>query len=156
MDRTGVEPNFEDTLETSAEGAARARALVRAEEEYFRLLWHYTDGNPRLALHFWTRSITSDGPNSVRVRLFVAPDGDVLEALHEESRFVLAAVVMHENVDADELARILRWPHTRCAALLELLRVRAILEARDGRYRTTVLWFRAVVRHLRRRRLLSF
>ena len=154
MDSVGVKANFEDLLDTSAEGAARARALVRAEEEYFRLLWHYTDGNPRLALHFWTRSITSEGPDMVRVRLFVAPDGDVLEALHEESRFVLAAVVMHENLDAEELSRILRWPLTRCTALLELLRVREILESRDGRYRTTVLWFRAVVRHLKRRRLL--
>mgnify|MGYP002858454056 CR=1 FL=1 len=153
MRRAGATVSFESLLETEAEGGARRRALERAKDEYFRLLWHYTDGNLRLALYFWLRSLqpTSRG---LEVRLFTAPDAESLESFHDETRFALAALILHGNLDAQELATVLRWPEGRCHSLLALLQTRGILEEKGHRYHVTVQWFRAVVRHLKRRRLL--
>ena len=153
MRRAGVKTSFEPLLETEAEGGARLRALERAKDEYFRLLWHYTDGNLRLALYFWLRSLRPSA-RGLEVRLFTAPDTEALEAFHDETRFVLAALILHGNLDTQELAAVLRWSDSRCHSLLALLQTRGILEAEGGRYRVTVHWFRAVVRHLKRRRLL--
>lgn len=139
-------------------GPARQRALERAREEYFRLLWDATDGNPRLVSHFWLRSVQRDEKTRrLVVRLFDTPDPATLDALHDESRFLLAAVVVHEDLSAGEAAMVLRWPVARCAALLDTLAARGLLtEDRDrpGRFRIHVHYFRSILRHLRRRRLL--
>jgi hypothetical protein len=163
MRQAGLVLDFSGLLEgTAAEaalaGPARQRALERAREEYFRLLWDATDGNPRLVSHFWLRSLQRDEETrQLTVRLFDAPDPAVLDALHDESRFLLAAVVVHEDLSAGEAAMVLRWPVARCAALLDTLAARGILSEdadRPGRFRIHVHYFRAVLRHLRRRRLL--
>lgn len=139
-------------------GPARQRALERAREEYFRLLWDATDGNPRLVSHFWLRSLQrNEESGQLAVRLFDAPDPATLDQLHDESRFLLAAVVVHEDLSAGEAALVLRWPVARCAALLDTLAARGMLtEDRDrpGRFRIHVHYFRTILRHLRRRRLL--
>lgn len=163
MRRAGLALDFAGLLEgTGAQaelaGPARQRALERAREEYFRLLWDATDGNPRLVSHFWLRSLQRDEKShELTVRLFDAPDGSTLDQLHDESRFLLAAVVVHEDLSAGEAAMVLRWPVARCAALLDTLAARGILSEdadRPGRFRIDVHYFRTVLRHLRRRRLL--
>ncbi len=163
MRRAGLTLDFSGLLEgTAAEaalaGPARQRALERAREEYFRLLWDATDGNPRLVSHFWLRSLQRDEESRrLIVRLFDTPDPATLDALHDESRFLLAAVVVHEDLSAGEAAMVLRWPVARCAALLDTLAARGFLSEdadRPGRFRIHVHYFRSILRHLRRRRLL--
>ncbi|HJL25863.1 MAG TPA: hypothetical protein RMH80_26860, partial [Polyangiaceae bacterium LLY-WYZ-15_(1-7)] len=164
MRKLGLRADFGALLDTGSTpgtalaGPARQRALERTREEFFRLLWDATDGNPRLVAHFWLRSLQRDEETGdLRVRLFEAPSPSELEALHDESRFLLAAVVVHEDLSAGEAALVLRWPIARCAALLDVLAARGFLmeeEERPGRFRISVQWFRAILRHLRRRRLL--
>lgn len=163
MRRAGLSLDFSGLLEGTAaeaalDGPARQRALERAREEYFRLLWDATDGNPRLVSHFWLRSLQRDEKTGqLTVRLFDTPDPATLEGLHDESRFLLAAVVVHEDLSAGEAAMVLRWPVARCAALLDTLAARGLLTEeteRPGRFRIHVHYFRSVLRHLRRRRLL--
>jgi len=163
MRQAGLSLDFSGLLEGTAaeaalDGPARQRALERAREEYFRLLWDATDGNPRLVSHFWLRSLQrNEETRRLTVRLFDTPDPATLEALHDESRFLLAAVVVHEDLSAGEAAMVLRWPVARCAALLDTLAARGILSEeadRPGRFRIHVHYFRSVLRHLRRRRLL--
>ncbi len=46
--------------------------IVRTSRGYFRMLWDFTDGNPRLATHFWLRSLVPDDEkNRVRVHLWL-------------------------------------------------------------------------------------
>lgn len=163
MRRAGLPLDFGGLLEGAGPqaelaGPARQRALERAREEYFRLLWDATDGNPRLVAHFWLRSLQRDEKTKkLTVRLFDAPDPAILDQLHDESRFLLAAVVVHEDLSAGEASMVLRWPVARCAALLDTLAARGFLSEekdRPGRFRIHVHYFRTVLRHLRRRRLL--
>jgi len=165
MEHAGYRASFEDLLVESMEGTAARHAVIRTSEEFLRLLWDYADGNPRVALRFWLRSLLppeEPGGRVLRVRLFDAPSADALEPLHEESRFLLAAVVVHENLSLPEAEAVLRLPRTRLAALFAYLESKGYLEQGagseagrgDGVYRVSADWYRAVVRHLKRKRLL--
>ena len=154
MSRIGYSASFEKLLEGAPAGAARHRALVRSREEYFRFLTDYTEGNLRLISVYWLRSLELVGDQSVRVKLFSGPDPSTLDSMHDQTRFVLAAIVLHESLDVPELVRTLRVPRARAAALLDILTARGILESENGIFSVAPHWFRVVVNHLIRRRLL--
>ncbi|MEO0325465.1 MAG: hypothetical protein AAF447_21085, partial [Myxococcota bacterium] len=137
------------------EGTAFENAVVRSEQEFFRLLWDYSDGNPSVALHFFLQAIGRVDDAHIELRLFDAPDPGGLESLHERSRFVLAALALHENLTLTEAAQVTTFPRSEVAATLKLLEGRGVvrLDAR-GTYRITLQWFRAATRFLRRKRLL--
>lgn len=146
---------WDDLLPPRVAAADRDLERTRMRERYLRLLWDYSGGNPRTALHFWLRSLVVDGEREVRVRLFDGPSPDELEWLSIESRFLLAAVVLHENLSAVETARVLSISDRHWLAVFEQLLARGVLERADGRYRVTALWSRAAVRYLTRKNLLK-
>ena len=102
---SGVVHQFEDLVVDAAQSDA---ALVRSSESYVRLIWDYADGCPEVACHFWLRSLVYVADDRVRVRLFSAPNGTRLERLPEEARFVYAALVTHDALSAEHVARVLR------------------------------------------------
>lgn len=154
MQAAGFVASFEDLLVDQAEGAERENEILRAEERYHQLLWDYTEGVQRLVLHFWLRSLVVDEPGAIKVRLFEAPSADALEVLSEQSRFMLAAVVIHQSITVDESAKVLNYrPHV-CEMLLGHLRDQSLLQPREQRYSVTPHWYRAVIRYLRRKHLL--
>ncbi len=150
----GYTISYEGLLEGEPAGAARTRALVRARNEFFRLLADYSEGNPRLATWFWRKALDVVDQEA-RVRLFAGPEANKLDDLHDDARFALGALVLHVDMSADELANVLRLEPSRAAAILDVLRRRNLVERTgDSGYRITIHWFRGVVRHLRRRRML--
>ncbi len=154
MAATGYEASYEDLATKDVHPLQREAELAQTRERYLRLLWDYTDGIPALAQQFWLRSLVPDGDAKVRVRLFEGPVPDRLERLAEQSRFVLNAVVSHEELTLDEAVLVLQYPPQQCLSLLEQLRSRRYLQFVDGRYRVDPLWDRAAVRYLRRKHLL--
>jgi hypothetical protein len=146
---------WDDLLPPRVAAADRDFERTRMRDRYLRLLWDYSDGNPRVALHFWLRSLVVDGEHQVRVRLFDGPSPDELEWLSTESRFLLAAVVLHENLSAEETTRVLRVTRGHGLAVFEQLLARGVLEYEDNRYRVAALWSRAAVRYLHRKNLLE-
>jgi hypothetical protein len=154
MEALEMRASFRDLVVGPLEGSELESAVLRTEGEYLRLLWDYAQGNPRVALHFWLHSLApQDG--ELRVRLFQAPDIDSLEELHEQSRFLLAAVVVHENINEEEAAVTTGMKTRQCRALLAYLGSLGYLACdEDGHWRVTTHWYRAVIRYLRRKRLL--
>jgi hypothetical protein len=154
---SGFAVGYDDLVVRDVEGIDRAAHLVSTEREYMRLLWDYSDGSPRVALHFWARSLVPDGDLHVRARLFRAPDVDELEKLEEADRFVLACVVWHENVTPEEACISLRYPRNVVEdALGRLTEIGATETTRDaGRYRVSTHWLRATVRFLMRKHLVE-
>lgn len=144
----GVEIVYDDLLRDPA------RRLETAQQ-YTRLLWDYSDGNPRVALHYWLRSLVPDSERRLRVRLFRAPAASDLDDLSNRSRFLLAAIVVHENLTLHEAVLVTRYPMAVCRLQLERLHDDGILRRAQGRYRLTTHWHRAAVRFLRRGNLLS-
>ncbi|HJL14727.1 MAG TPA: hypothetical protein RMH99_03670, partial [Sandaracinaceae bacterium LLY-WYZ-13_1] len=145
--------SFQDLVVDRLEGSALEDAVLRTEGEYLRLLWDYANGNPRVAMHFWLRSLVPAG-DGLRVRLFASPDPAALEELHEQSRFLLAAVVLHENLSEEEAARSVGLSRRECAALFAFLAQRGFVVEEADRWRVSTHWYREVIRYLRRRRLL--
>jgi hypothetical protein len=154
MRSTGHEARFEGLLTAPLGPAAAELELDRVRERFNRLLWDYVDGVPRVAMHYWLWSLSARDPGTVDVKLFEAPDPDELERLEDQSRFVLHAVVIHENLLVDDAVAVLRYPRAQVVSLLEMLRARGYLKRYGDRYRVTMRWSPAVVRYLRRKHLL--
>lgn len=151
----GIEPVYDDlVVETMDRGGQQSRDL-KTEEAYDRLLWDYSDGCPRVAIHFWLRSLVFKDGQPPRVRLFRTPPSEELSALGDRSRFLLAAIVVHENLTIREAAQTTRYPEAICRIQIDRMWDREILVRQRGRYRVGTHWHRAVIRSLRRSNLLS-
>ena len=155
MRAAGVRAAYHDLVPPDVQPAERTAELARTTQRYHRLLWDYAGGNPRVALHFWLRSLVPDGDEKVRVRLFAAPEADDLELLEDESRFILASLTAHENLTLEEVARATGYVAGACEATLAFLRASGIVELGDGRYRITSHYNRATQAFLHRKHLLQ-
>lgn len=157
MRRAGYQVSFHDLLVTRLESVQMSAQIIRTSQGYFRLLWDFTDGNPRLASHFWLRSIMPDPEaRSVRVHLFAAPQIDELEQLPDDIAFILTAVAEHERVTAEELATIVNMPLELCRFALRYGREHGYL-SRDrstGRSRLSSQWQQPIIRYLKRKHFL--
>lgn len=155
MKAAGCVAIWDDLLEERLDGGTLETEVLRTSERYRRLLWIHSGGNPRVALHFWLRSLVPDRGNHVRVRLFDAPSDAALDHLDDDERFLLAAVVLHGTLTAEEAARTLREPLADCQVRLALLEREGWLGVEKGRYAVTTRWYREVLRQLRRKHLLA-
>jgi len=151
---SGAVFNYADVAVDHIEGVASRARFVESAEGYLRLLWDYSGGNPRIALHFFVRSLDPDHGGRLRVRLFRAPDPTRLEAGGEAGLFVLAAIVTHESLSIEDLATVTRSTVGRCHIHVDRLIDLGAARVDDGLIRVTTTWQRAAVRLLRRRNLL--
>ena len=157
MRRAGYRPSFTDLLVTRIEGVETRAQIIRTAQGYFRLLWDFTDGNPRVATHFWLSSVVPDPERRrVRVQLFAAPRIAELEALSDDMAFVLTAVVEHENITVDELVAISNVPADFCRFALSYCREHGYLwqSLATGRIRLSTHWQQSIIRYLKRRHFL--
>jgi hypothetical protein len=118
------------------------------------MLLDRSEGLPRVAVNVWGRSLDPQAGKVVKVRLVAMPGADALEPLGEEHRFVLAALVIHENLTAEEAGRAVHRPANACEIVLEALCALSVVERQGHRYRVTSFWHRPAVRYLRRKHLL--
>lgn len=162
MAACGFEADYDQLLlNTAATRLAQPTLNGMAEEEernanrYHRLVWDYAGGNPRAALHCFTRSLVWTGGRQVTVRLFAMPSVEALEAFETHTWFVLSCVVQHENITVGDAAASLRFSPAECARALQLLQAQGFVQADEqGSYRVSSHWSRAVLRFLQRKKLL--
>ena len=117
-------------------------------------MWDYANGNPRIALHFFIRSLDPGRDERLRVRLFRAPNPDRLEEAGEAGLFVLAAIVTHESISFADLGAVTRSTESQCHIHVDRLLDLGAVQLDDGLIRVTTAWQRAAIRLLRRRNLL--
>ena len=148
--------SFSDLVVTELEGASVSAQIGRTSQGYFRLLWDFTGGNPRLSSHFWLDSLVPDGPRSLRVHLFATPPIEQLEKLPDDIIFVLTAITEHENLSIDETARTTNLPHDFCAFACRFCLESGflVLDKETRRMRLSMRWQRSILRFLKRKHLL--
>jgi hypothetical protein len=151
---SGVQFNFADVVVDRLEGVSISSSLIESADAYSRLLWDYSDGNPRAALHFFLRSLDPERSGRMRVRLFKAPSVDLLEDGGQDGLFVLAAIVTHESISLDDLVEVTRFDRSQCFIHIDRLLEVGAISLDDEMYRVSTTWHRAAVRLLRRRNLL--
>jgi hypothetical protein len=151
----GVEASYRDLVLDQLEGVSAQARLIKSEEGYARLLWDYSDGNPKVALHFFMRSLVPAHWDRVRVRLFKGPQVERLAEIGEQGLFVLAAILTHVRLTLDELVKVTRYPEVLCRIYLDRLIDLGTLSLDEHGYQVTTYWQRATVRLLLRLNLLA-
>ena len=154
----GLVPSFEGLLErlpATADEVDRQEALAQRAADYHRLLWDAAAGNPGIALHMWRRSLGTDGRGKTAVRPSTALDTSDLERLPDSAVFVLRGVLQLAPARAEDIARggVIRLSDV--ADALRYAASRGYIEERDGGYRVTWTWFRAITLFLQRKHLLA-
>jgi hypothetical protein len=153
VNECGVPVSFEELLVKDVEGMESSVQVVANQDGFIRLLRDFSEGNPRVALHYWLESLEADG-EGVIVRLYESPSADALEQLPDDSRFVLQSVVLHGRLTALQAARSLWMPLERVEGLLASCGRQGICTERDnGEIHVDVHWFEATKRFLRRKNL---
>src|SRR5690606_2811676 len=77
--------------------------IVKTSNGYFRLLHEFSDGNPRVALLYWLRSLKYDANReAMQVSLFQRPTPGVLTGVSNDHLFALAAIAQHGSLAASE------------------------------------------------------
>ncbi len=150
----GVEVIYDDLMLESLDRVARRVQAIETAEGYSRMLWDHCLGLPRVALHYWRRSLVPDGSSKVRVRLFVPPPVDEVEQLGDVAPFLLAAITVHESLTLDEMATVTRYTDRLCRIYAARLRDLGVIRRVGERHWVNTFWQPAVTRLLRRRNLL--
>jgi hypothetical protein len=125
-----------------------------AEQRYFSLLWDACRGNPLLALHLWISSLRAEG-GTVVVGLPEQPTTGPLENLPDDFHFVYAALVIHENMSADELVSVTAMGDGVVRAALKSAQDTGFIQRiPGGRYRLEPIWYPGIRNLLGRKNML--
>ena len=127
--------SYDQIILASRSSSSDTNALIQAEEQFFRLLWEQSNGNPRVALHLWTNCLTRRANSTLRVGIPERPEADILTSLDDNCWFVLAAIAKHDNLTRNEAvsATNLTWPQVAHAIKLGV--ENKILHREGSRYR---------------------
>lgn len=141
--RTGFRLSYDELLLSSITTSdTDARDMQTAEGRLFNLLWDQAGGNPGLAIRLWLSAATNDGRRRVEIGLPPRQPATLLRDLPTEHHFVLAAIVVHENLTVAELEQTTNLPNSRIRnALKAAVDEDLVLRSGDGRYRVAPLWY---------------
>jgi hypothetical protein len=155
--RAGYTVNFDTLLPTGARrGPDRPRRLERATSAYWRLLAESSHGNASVAMRLWIESLLPNPvENTVGIRLFEANETADIEHLEDNHLFTLTALVLHDEMNVEELHAALNLSETSVRAVCRHLEQKGLIsENAARRYRVRLNWLPAVERLLRRRSFL--
>lgn len=125
-----------DEIISAAGKYDRTGGVLHAESGFFRMLWQQSDGNPRAALNLWLSALKYSGPERLKVGLPRSPEAGLLGELPEDTHFVYAQIVRHENLSAEEAVQSTNLPESVVRHALKLgLEMRLLDCSAEGRYR---------------------
>lgn len=151
----GIDPDFTKLLlprQTDGTGQQTADELSR--NQFTRVLWNASGGNPREALRLWAKSLVTVEDGGIEVRLPEQPALLEVERLDITGQLVLRVITQCELASPEEIIQSLRLPEIEANAAITALLQRGWIEELDGRYRMSWSWWRAITRVLVRKNLL--
>ncbi|PMJ92104.1 AAA family ATPase [Vibrio sp. 10N.261.55.A7] len=127
----------------------------RAKKGFYRILWHYSDGNPTVALRFFRLSLNRDKKtNQVKVRLFNAPQSTELESMPKPMLAVIRSIVQLEVASPEELSECTQLSIAEVTGTLRYFQSRGFIEWSEDKARVSDHWFRHITNVLDRQHLL--
>ncbi|OIQ26323.1 AAA family ATPase [uncultured Vibrio sp.] len=127
----------------------------RAKKGFYRILWHYSDGNPTVALRFFRLSLNRDkDTNQVKVRLFNAPQSAELESMPKPMLAVIRSIVQLEVASPEELSECTQLSIAEVTGTLRYFQSRGFIEWSEDKARVSDHWFRHITNVLDRQHLL--
>jgi hypothetical protein len=151
-----LKPRFDGLLQRDSTGPDRARRLERTERAFWRLMVDASQGNPTVAARLWVDCLSAGaGAGDVDVGIPKTHDSSELEGLPDTALFALTAIILHEDIQVDELALVLNLSGVRVRAICRGLEQASLITTTDkDRYKVRLNWLPATERHLRRRSFL--
>ncbi|WP_105901515.1 ATP-binding protein [Vibrio gangliei] len=127
----------------------------RARHGFYRILWHYADGNPTVALRFFRLSLRKDQQtDKVVVRLFQAPQSDELEKMPKPMLAILRSIVQLEVSTPEELSECTQLTIPEVIGTLRYFESRDYIEWSGDKARISDHWYRFITNALHRQHLL--
>ncbi|MCB9091716.1 MAG: AAA family ATPase [Halobacteriovoraceae bacterium] len=108
-EKTDYGLSFLDILRAT-KGNFEMESLELVEDQFFRLLWEQSLGNPKVSLSMWLSSLKYGGGKIFRVGL---PHDDEIKFLNElvdNTLFIYAAITRHENLSVKDIMEITDLP----------------------------------------------
>ena len=130
------------------------KANQYVQDYFFKRLAKVSEGNMSIAMLFWLQSIKEfDDKRFVIAPLEIA-DVDKLEVPSREVLFALAAFVVHDTLNADEMAMALHQNQSESRLMIARLKAKGIIEPFEHGYQMNQLIYRQVVRLLKRKNII--
>ncbi|GAD79554.1 hypothetical protein [Vibrio ezurae] len=127
----------------------------RARNGFYRILWHYADGNPTVALRFFRLSLRRNKTNdAVVVRLFRAPESEELEKMPKPMLAVLRSIVQLEVASQEALSECTQLSHAEVLGTLRYFQSRGYIDWNDDKAKVSDHWYRHITNVLHRQHLL--
>ncbi|CAM3054425.1 ATP-binding protein [Vibrio rarus] len=127
----------------------------RAKNGFYRILWHYADGNPTVALRFFRLSLRRNKEDdSVVVRLFRAPESEELEKMPKPMLAVLRSIVQLEVASQEALSECTQLSHAEVLGTLRYFQSRGYIDWNEDKAKISDHWYRHVTNVLHRQHLL--
>ncbi len=127
----------------------------RAKQGFYRILWHYADGNPTVALRFFRLSLNQDkDTGQVYIRLFRVPESQELEKMPKPMLAVLRSIVQLEIASPEVLSDCTQLSIAEVTGTLRYFESRGYIEWLEDKARVSDHWFRHITNVLDRQHLL--
>ncbi|MCY9855919.1 ATP-binding protein [Vibrio mediterranei] len=127
----------------------------RAKQGFYRILWHYSDGNPTVALRFFRFSLRRDkDTDAVVVRLFHAPESEELDKMPKPMLAILRSIVQLEAASPEDVSDCTQLTISEVIGTLRYFQSRGYIEWKEDKARISDHWFRHITNVLDRQHLL--
>lgn len=127
----------------------------RTRQGFYKILWHYADGNPTVALRFFRLSLRLNTQTQhVVVRLFNAPQSEELDTMPKPMLAILRSIVQLEVSTPEELAECTQLRLAEIIGSLRFFQSRGYIEWNDDKARISDHWYRYITNALHRQHLL--
>ncbi|MGB5368311.1 MAG: AAA family ATPase [Polyangiales bacterium] len=151
----GVVPSFERLVVPRQVRTSPVSDAERTKQDFYRILWDYSDGNPEVALYFWRESLyRRPDDETVHVRLFSGPSAGQLDDLPSTFYFVLRTVVQLELAVEEDVVTCTDLSSAEVADALRAARVHGYIKGEGHLFEIDLRWYRAIISILRRKHLL--
>ncbi|MEX2603400.1 MAG: hypothetical protein WD361_04320 [Gracilimonas sp.] len=118
-------------------------------ERYFEKLAKLAEGNSSIAMIYWIRSIKDFDDTHFIIKPFEFGAINRIEELESPELFALAAFILHDSLNPEELSQIMHQPVRESKVMISRLTSRSILYKTDYGYMLNHLIYRQVVRVLK-------
>lgn len=157
---TGYELEFE-----ASESVKNSRAYKKlldnvehaneyVQDHFFTRLAKVSEGNMSIAMLFWLQSIKEFDDERFLIAPLEIADVDKLEVPSRDVLFALAAFVVHDTLDADEMAMALHQDPSESRLMIARLNAKGIIQGFENGYQMNQLIYRQVVRLLKRKNII--
>ncbi|MFW6347842.1 MAG: ATP-binding protein, partial [Cyclonatronaceae bacterium] len=124
-------------------------------ERYFTELFQVSEGNISIALLYWLRSVQIEDGETIKIAPLTSTLRQIGDGLSEDAVFVLAFILLHDDLTPPQLALAFHISEQESQLLLSRLAAKSLLSlGEDGRYYLNHMLYRHITRILKTKNIL--